>query len=427
MKSKVICVVMGGGQGKRLYPLTKYRCKPAASLGGKYRLVDIPISNCLNSGYNKIYVLSQFKTASLHQHIHNTYQFDPYGGGFIEILSPEQTEKGETWYQGTADAVRQNLHHFSAGENDLIIVLSGDQLYNMDLQEMAEQHRQRGAEVTIAAKAIPVSQVLGLGLMRIRDDLTIAEFVEKPADPAVIEGLAISDNLAAGLTAKSGEKHCLVNMGIYVFNKQTLFHALDESPEEDFGKGIIPGLVGRARLMAFIFEGYWEDIGTVRAFFEANLALTDPLPAFDLFNPGRPIFTHSRYLPPPKINRSEIKRSLVGDGSILDGAILERCIIGLRSVVREGTRLRNAVLMGNDFYETAEDQAETRREGLPDLGLGRNCNIADAIIDKNARVGDNVRLSPEGKPDMQETDTYMVRDGILIVHKGAVIPSGTVI
>ena len=283
MEKKVIAVIMGGGRGSRLHPLTKERCKPAVPLAGKYRLVDIPISNCLNSGVNKIYLLTQFNTASLHRHIQETYRFDPFGGGTVEILSAEQTEAGDNWYQGTADAVRQNLHHFTSTDYDHVLILSGDQLYRMDFQKILSQHIESGADVTVSAIPVPVSQLEGLGLMRVKDNLEISEFVEKPTDPAVIDGLAISDSLEAQLqNSSSDEKRCLASMGIYVFNRRTMEEAL-KSSATDFGKEVIPVLLNTKKLYSYIFEDYWEDIGTVKAFFEANLQLTDPVPHFNFF------------------------------------------------------------------------------------------------------------------------------------------------
>lgn len=416
---------MGGGRGSRLYPLTQERCKPAVPLAAKFRLVDIPISNCLNSGINRIFLLTQFNTASLHRHIQDTYRFDPFTGGMLDILSAEQTERGDNWYQGTADAVRQNLHHFADYNHDLVLILSGDQLYRMDYRRIIQQHLETKAEVTIAALPVPVSKVEGLGLMRVQDNLEISEFVEKPKDPKIIEGLAISDGLSSQLDAKQTEPCCLASMGIYLFNRSTLVRSL-ENTMTDFGKEIIPGLLGRSRLNAFIFEGYWEDIGTVRAFFEANLQLTDPLPPFNFFLPGQPIYTHPRYLPASKINRCSINHVIVGDGCIVTDSYLRRCVIGVRSVLREGARLENVVMMGADYFESDEMLAENLRRGRPDIGIGANCVIRNAIIDKNARIGNNVVLDPAGKPADYEAMGLYIRDGVLIAPKGAIVADNTV-
>jgi glucose-1-phosphate adenylyltransferase len=413
---------MGGGRGTRLYPLTKERCKPAVPLAGKYRLVDIPISNCLNSGYNRIFVLSQFLTASLHRHIQKSYQFDPFGGGFIDILSAEQTEKSNAWYEGTADAVRRNLVHFHRHGHDYILILSGDQLYRMDFSKIVDQHIATGADVTIAAIPFPVSKIEGLGLMRVSDDLTISEFVEKPKDPAVINSLTISEALEAKL-APSAEKRCLASMGIYVFSRDVLRKALDNGMK-DFGKEVIPALLGKSKLCSYIFEGYWEDIGTVRAFFEANLALAQPLPPFNFFDRSAPIYTHPRYLPSSKINRCAIDHVIIGDGCLITDSTLKHCVISIRSILGEFSNLEDVVMMGADYYQTDKEVAADRAQGRPPIGVGRNCRIKHAIIDKNARIGDGVVLSPEGKPDGDYAHEVVIRDGILCVCKGAVIPSG---
>jgi glucose-1-phosphate adenylyltransferase len=426
MKSKVVCVIMGGGRGTRLHPLTSERCKPAVPLAGKYRLVDIPISNCLNSGLNQIFVLTQFNTASLHRHIQESYKFDPFGGGFVDILSAEQTQKGDTWYQGTADAVRQNLHHFDVADDDLVLILSGDQLYQMDFEALIEQHRRTKASVTIAAKAMRTTEVHGLGLMRVDDDLSIREFVEKPTDQKVIEGLALGEAVTAQLDAAEGEKFVLANMGIYCFDMRTLRESLDNS-YTDFGKEVIPHLLGKVNLMGFIFSGYWEDIGTVRSFFEANLSLTNPVPPFNFFDQGNLVYTRARFLPACKINGVHIDRGIMAGGCIVSKSQLERVVVGVRSVIKEGAVFRNVVMMGGDYFEDDEDRQQNRDLQRPDIGVGRNCHIENAIIDKNARIGDNVRLSPEGKPDMYEEGDVIVRDGVLLVVKNGVVPDGTVI
>lgn len=423
----VLAVVMGGGRGTRLYPLTKERCKPAVPLAGKYRLVDIPISNCLNSGINRIFLLTQFNTASLHRHVTGAYHFDSFGQGFVEIMAAEQTEKSNDWYQGTADAVRRNLIHFRSHPHDSVLILSGDQLYRMDFRQIIEQHISTGADVTIAAIPVPVSRVEGLGLMRVSDTLEIQEFVEKPKDPAVINSLAISPALEKRLTAPSGEKRCLASMGIYVFSRGVLQDALANSMT-DFGKEVIPSLRGRRRLLAYIFEGYWEDIGTVRAFFDANLALAQPLPPFNFYTHTTPIYTHARFLPASKINRCTIDHVVVGDGSIITDTALKHCVIGIRSIVREGSILEDVVMMGADLYESEAEVESNASRGVPSIGVGRNCRIRGAIIDKNARIGDGATLSSDGKSDGSYADgAVIIRDGVLVVLKGAVIPAGATV
>lgn len=421
MKSRVVSVVMGGGRGTRLQPLTSLRCKPAVPLAGKYRLVDIPISNCLNSGLNQIYVLTQFNTASLHRHIRESYVFDAFGGGFVDILSAEQTETGDNWYQGTSDAVRQNLHHFHAGEKDLFLIVSGDQLYQMDFRHIIEQHRRSGAEVTIAAKPVPISQVESLGIMRVGESLEIVDFFEKPKEPSLISGLRMSDKMGRA----SDEERCLASMGIYIFNKSTLFHALEHSNADDFGKEIIPGLLGRAKLHAFVFDGYWEDIGTVGAFFEANLRFTERVPPFNFFDRDRVVYTHARFLPASKLNRCRIEQGVVADGCVISDAEVIRSVVGIRSEIREEALLENVVMMGADFLESPEDRENNDAKGIPHIGIGQGAVIRNAIIDKNARIGANVKLSPEGKPDFYEAGGVVIRDGVLVVPKETVVPDNT--
>lgn len=417
---------MGGGRGTRLHPLTTERCKPAVPLAGKYRLVDIPISNCLNSEINRIFLLTQFQTASLHRHVQGTYHFDPFGGGFVDILAAEQTEKGADWYQGTADAVRRNLMHFRAFPHDLVLILSGDQLYRMDYREIIDQHVKSGSDVTLAAVPFPVSKVDGLGLMGVNDELVIQKFAEKPKDPEVVRSLALSPGVEAQLKTPSTEPRCLASMGIYVFNRLALAQALDTTMA-DFGKEIIPGLLGKMKLSAFIFEGYWEDIGTVRAFFEANLALAQPLPPFNFFDATKPIYTQDRYLPASKLNRCEIDQVVIGDGSIITDSSLRHSVLGIRTFIGDGTALEDVIVMGADYYESPEQLAENETRGRPHLGVGRNCRIRHSIIDKNARIGDGCVISPAGKEDGSYLEgRIVIRDGVLVVPKGVTLSPGTI-
>jgi glucose-1-phosphate adenylyltransferase len=426
-QKRVLAVIMGGGRGTRLAPLTLERCKPAVPLAGKYRLVDIPISNCINSEINRIFLLSQFNTASLHRHVQGAYQFDPFGGGFVDILSAEQTEKSLDWYQGTADAVRRNIIHFRKYPHDLILILSGDQLYRMDFREIIEQHIATGADITISAKPFPISRVEGLGLMRVSDDLSIQEFVEKPKDPAVIARLALSAALQSKLREHPDEGQCLASMGIYVFNRAALAEAL-ENAMTDFGREVIPSLLGKMKMFAHIFEGYWEDIGTVRAFFEANLALAQPLPPFNFFDAGTPVYTHYEYLPASKLNKCAIDNVVVADGCILTDSKLKHCLFGIRSYVGEGADLEDVVMMGADYFEAPEQIAANAARGKPNLGVGKGCYIRGAIIDKNTRIGDGSRLTAAGNADgTYANGAVVIRDGVLVVPKGAVIPPGTVV
>ncbi|OHE72326.1 MAG: glucose-1-phosphate adenylyltransferase [Verrucomicrobia bacterium GWC2_42_7] len=426
MKTNVCCIIMGGGRGSRLYPFTQVRCKPAVPLGGKYRIVDIPISNCLNAGYNKIYLLTQFNTESLHRHVHESYRFDSFGGGFVEILSAEQTESDENWYQGTADAVRQNLKHIPLSDDSLVLILSGDQLYRMDLELLIKQHIQTKADVTIATKAMPISRASEFGVMRTEKDLSVSAFYEKPKDPSVTQSVIIDKTLRSTLKDPSDTPYCLISMGIYVFNVSVLKKVLD-SKDKDFGKEVIPNLVGKSRLYSYIFDDYWEDIGTVSSFFEANLMLTDSLPIFNFFDEINPIYSRARHLPGSKLNSCTVEHTVVCDGCIISQANLHRCVIGSRSIIRENSQLENVFMMGADHFESMDEMAINKSKGIPDIGIGKNCYIRNAIIDRNARIGDNVRLSPEGKsPSFQQGSIY-VRDGVLCIAKNGVVPDNTIL
>jgi glucose-1-phosphate adenylyltransferase len=422
-QNPVLTVILGGGRGTRLFPLTQHRCKPAVPLAGTYRLVDIPISNCLNAGYNRIFVLTQFLTASLHRHIHASFQFDPFSGGFVEILAAEQTDHGADWYQGTADAVRRNLQHFAPHEYDLVLILAGDQLYRMDFRHLVAQHVATGADVTIAATPVPVSRVAGLGLLRVAADRSIAAFVEKPTDPVVIQGLTMPSTLEATLAQPSAEPRCLASMGIYVFSRAMLRAALD-TPMTDFGQEIMPSLLGRVRLFAYVFDGYWADLGTVRAFFEANLALTQPHPPFNLFDPRAPIYTHARYLPPSHLTHCTLDRVVCGEGCLVTEAHLSRCVLGSRSRIEADVALEDVVMLGASGYQTADEIAADRAQGRPPIGIGRQSRLCHAIIDRDARIGDGVVLAPAGHPDGDYPYGLMIREGILCVGRGACIPSG---
>ncbi len=427
-KREIICIIMGGGRGSRLYPLTKERCKPAVPLGGKYRLVDIPISNCLNSGYNRIYVLTQFNTASLHRHIQESYKFDSFGGGCVEILSAEQTDSSDSWYQGTADAVRQNLHHFGNRRKDaLYIILSGDQLYRMKITEMVRLHDSTGSAVTIAAKPVGLDAAGGLGLMRVNDSSQIEEFTEKPTDPEVIQKFAVSEGIRSRMKNPGDQDYCLASMGIYVFNAQTLISAL-ETKATDFGKEIIPDLLGKVKMSSYVFDDYWEDVGTIRAFFETNLQLTNALPPFDFFNQEDKIYTRARLLPASKLNSCTVENVVLGEGCIVTNGNLKHSLLGVRSVVQSNSKLEDVVMLGADFYETIEEIEENKSLGRPGLGIGAGSFIKHAILDKNVRIGENVTLDPAGLPDhLDQGDGVFIRDGVMIVSKDATLPDGFVL
>ena len=424
--SNVLCVIMGGGQGTRLFPLTKDRAKPAVPIAGKYRLVDIPISNCINSGFRRVYVLTMFNSASLHSHISRTYKFDVFTKGFVEILAAQRTLTNTSWYEGTADAVRKNLVHFLSHDFDYLIILSGDQLYRMDFRPLIEQHTQTGADVTVATIPVNEHAAQALGILQIADDLRITRFVEKPKDPTVIDSLKLTPEMQAKLEIKNPNESLLASMGIYVFNRKLICELLNNSLT-DFGHHIIPNAIQTHRVLSHVFQGYWEDVGTIRSFFEANLDLVSELPRFNLFDTSAPVLSHPRFLPGSKINGAQIDHAVISDGCIINRARITHTIVGLRTIVEAGTDLNNVVILGSDFYESQESVEQHEREGKPRIGIGANCKITNAIIDKNARIGNNVTISPAGKPDKVDHELYYIRDGIVIIPKDGVIPHGTVI
>jgi glucose-1-phosphate adenylyltransferase len=427
--STVLCVIMGGGQGTRLFPLTKERSKPAVPLAGKYRLVDIPISNCINSGFRRIYILTQFNSTSLHSHISRTYKFDQFTSGFVEILAAQQTLTNTSWYEGTADAVRKNLIHFLNHDFDYLIILSGDQLYRMDFRPVVAQHVETNADITVATIPVERAAMPALGIMQMAEDHRILRFEEKPKDTAAQDSLRLDPKWYArlGITGPAvRDELFLASMGIYVFNRELIRSLLDH-PLPDFGKHIIPHAIHSNRVFAYVFQGYWEDIGTIRSFFEANLDLVSELPRFNFFDMNAPIFSRPRFLPGSKINGAQIDHALVADGCIINHARITNSIVGLRTVVSAGTELNRVIGLGSDYYESEESVAKHEHEGKPRIGIGANCKIENTIIDKNARIGNNVVISPAGKPDKLDHELYYIRDGIVIIPKGALIPHGTVI
>jgi len=424
--SNVLSVILGGGRGTRLFPLTKERAKPAVPLAGKYRLVDIPISNCINSGLRRIYLLTQFNSASLHRHIAQSYKFDHFSGGFVELLAAEQTYADTSWYQGTADAVRKNLIHFLNYEWDYLLILSGDSLYRMDFRQVIETHAECAADITVATIPVGRGQAQSLGIMQIDADRRITRFVEKPKDPAVLDSLRLPTDWYPRLGIKGDGELFLASMGIYVFNRPILRQMLDNSLA-DFGKHVIPSAIQNLRVCSFVFQGYWEDIGTIRAFFEANLDVTNELPRFNFFDMEAPIFSHPRFLPGSKINGAQIDHGVISEGCILNRAVITHSIVGLRSSVGAGTLLNRVILLGSDYYESLESIIEHEKAGQPRIGIGSNCRIENTIVDKNARIGNNVVISPAGKPEKVDHLNYYIRDGIVIIPKNGVIPHGMVI
>jgi glucose-1-phosphate adenylyltransferase len=416
---QTLAIIMGGGAGTRLFPLTKDRAKPAVPLGGKYRIVDIPISNCLNSGLRSIYVLTQFNSMSLHRHIQASYKFDNFSRSFVDILAAQQTLAGSQWYQGTADAVRQNMRYFLERPFDFYLILSGDQLYRMDFRALLHQHIRSGADITLATKPVHRNEVSEFGIMHSGVDRRITRFVEKPADETVLGEMRMSRELLNAINFDKEQQFYQASMGIYVFNRQVLIECL-ENNLVDFGKDVIPNAIKDRHVSAFIYQGYWEDIGTIRAFYEANLDLTDIVPEYSFFEPDAPIYTHPRFLPGSKINGATLRQSIISDGCIISDAHLERCVVGIRSVIQSGATIRNTIVMGADYFEL--DSAT--KSGRPPIGIGRHCVIERTIIDKNARIGDGVVISPEGKPAHVDAENYFIRDGIVVIPKNAVIPSG---
>ena len=422
----VLTLVLGGGRGTRLYPLTKFRSKPAVPVGGKYRLIDIPLSNCIHSGLNQIYLLTQFNSASLHRHIRSTYNFDAFSGGFVEILAAQQTIANADWYQGTADAVRHNLRYIQQREVSEVLILSGDQLYRTNFQGMIHSHRESGADVTIATVPVYSRDASGLGIMRVDRSGRVEGFLEKPrteqeldlvrTDPAWIDSMGIA----------SRGRDCLANMGIYLFNRKTLIDVLEKTEYRDFGREVFPASIRSRRVQMHLFDGYWEDIGTIRSFYEANLGLAGKTPPFQLLAADAPVYSRARFLPPTRLDGATVRGSLVADGCIIgEGTVIENSVIGLRCVIGPDVVVRNSVLMGNDFYQDPREAACGRPNGCPALGIGPGARIQQAIIDKNCRIGRNVQIvNSDRRESADETEHAMICDGIVVVPKGATVPDG---
>ncbi|MFI5156870.1 MAG: glucose-1-phosphate adenylyltransferase [Chitinophagales bacterium] len=424
MSKKVLAVILGGGAGTRLYPLTSSRSKPAVPIAGKYRLVDIPISNCLNSGINRMFVLTQFNSASLNRHIKNTYHFSAFSSAFVDILAAEQTPDNPTWYQGTADAVRQCLRHLGPFESEYVLILSGDQLYQMDFMEMLNSHIAKKADISIATIPVADREAPEFGIMKNDKEGFIKSFIEKPKKEVL--GEWVSDTGAE--MQRMGRKY-LASMGIYIFNRQLLTDLLQNEYVEatDFGKEIIPQSISKYKVISYQYDGYWTDIGNIYSFFEANLGLTNDVPDFNLFDNNNAIYTRARMLPPAKISGTTLERTIIAEGCIINASRVENSVIGIRTRIGNGTTIVSSYLMGIDFYETIEEIEHARSHGLPTVGIGNRCYIRNAIVDKNCRIGDDVRIN--GGHHLENTDhsLYTVKDGIVVVKKGAVLPSGFVI
>jgi glucose-1-phosphate adenylyltransferase len=416
-KKNVIAIILGGGQGSRLYPLTESRSKPAVPIGGKYRLVDIPISNCMNSDIYRIFVLTQFNSASLNAHIKNTYHFSIFSHAFVDILAAEQTPDNAKWFQGTADAVRQCMPHFLNHDFDYALILSGDQLYQMDLNEMIEEHIKNEADISIATLPVNAKDAPEFGILKTNSENFIEAFIEKPAKELLPDWESdVSDQM------KSEGKHYLASMGIYVFNRKFLLDVMSDTGTQDFGKEIIPQAVGKKKIFSFQYEGYWTDIGNIDSFFEANIGLTDDIPKFDLFDNDNKIFTRPRLLPPTKFKNTNIDRSLVSDGCILNAKEIVRSVIGNRSRIGNDTIIQNSYVMGNDFYQNIDDMNEDVKNNKQLIGIGERCFINNAIVDKHCRIGNDVYINGGKHLENFSNELYSIKDGIVVVKKGAILP-----
>ncbi|MEO1021223.1 MAG: glucose-1-phosphate adenylyltransferase [Bacteroidota bacterium] len=423
MKNSVIAVILGGGRGTRLFPLTDHRSKPAVPVGGKYRLVDIPISNCLNSEIRRIYVLTQFNSASLNRHIKNTYNFDAFSSGFVDILAAEQTAQNTDWFQGTADAVRQSVHHMENHQHDYVLILSGDQLYQMDYKKMLKRHIQNKSDLTVATIPVVADEATGFGIMKTNAEGMIQSFVEKPE----IQDLEGWKSEVPEPYAEQG-KHYLASMGIYIFNREVLKKLFDDNPGAiDFGKELIPKCVdGEHRVSSFEFGGYWTDIGTIKSFFEANLSLADTVPEFNLYDNDSFIYTRARLLPGSKLMGTTLENALIAEGCIIEASRIVRSVVGIRSRLGKGTTIENSIIMGNDYFQD-RNVIDIATDKSPAFGVGQRCYISNCIVDKNVAIGNDVRIvGGDHLPDGDHTYHY-VRDGIIIIRKGTVIPAGTII
>jgi glucose-1-phosphate adenylyltransferase len=416
--TNVLGLILGGGAGTRLYPLTKERAKPAVPLAGKYRLIDIPMSNCFNAGIDKIAILTQFNSVSLHRHIYRTYVRDNFAGGWVQILAAEQTPRSEDWYQGTADAVRKQYVEIKSAGTDYVLILAGDHLYRMDYHRFCQYHVDSDADITIAVQPVGREDASGLGILKLAADNRIVDFVEKPKTSKELEGLHSRDD---------PERPFMASMGVYVFKYRTMVELLGNEAHNDFGKHIIPAAIKSHRVVGYVFDGFWEDIGTIRRFYDVNLQMAKPNPPFDFYNAERPIYTHARFLPGSEVHLSRLEGVLLGDGCRIYGADINDSVIGLRSKINYGVTIRWSVIMGADYYETEEDIRENKLLARPNIGVGDGSVIEGAIVDKNARIGSNVRIRRLADRPDQESENWVAREGLVIVPKNAVIADGTVI
>ena len=423
MNNNTLAIILGGGQGSRLAPLTESRSKPAVPIAGKYRLVDIPISNCINSDIKRMFVLTQFNSASLNQHIKNTYHFSHFSTAFVDILAAEQTPDNPTWFQGTADAVRQCMQHFINHEFDYALILSGDQLYQMDFNEMIRQHEKSGATISIATLPVTAKEAPEFGILKTDSENFITSFIEKPNANLLPEWTSeVSEE------SKAEGKLYLASMGIYIFNRELLVELMKNPDAKDFGKEIIPQAIGKQKILSYQYEGYWTDIGNIDSFFEANLGLTDDIPKFNLFDNSSKIYTRARVLPPSKITgASTIDKSVVAEGCIINGTTIEHCVIGIRSRIGFGSTILNSYLMGNDYYQNLEEIRTNNLNNITNVGIGERCFINNTIVDKNCRIGNDVRLNGGNHLEDTNTDLYTIKGGIIVVKKGVALPDGFIV
>ena len=424
ISQEVVAMILGGGAGTRLAPLTSARSKPAVPIAGKYRLVDIPISNCINSEINRMFVLTQFNSASLNRHIKNTYRFSAFSTAFVDILAAEQTPDNPAWYQGTADAVRQCLRHLSAFPSEYVLILSGDQLYQMDFNKMLANHKECGADISIATIPVADREAPEFGILKVDENSMISSFVEKPARETLAEW--VSDT---GAAMQQKGRNYLASMGIYIFNRQLLLDLLLKIHPEatDFGKEIIPSSIDSYRVASYQYDGYWTDIGNIYSFFEANLELTADVPEFNLFDNTKAIYTRPRMLPPAKISGTTLEKTVIADGCIINASRIEHSVMGIRSRVGYGSTIVSCYVMGSDFYETLDDINNDANKGRPAIGIGKRCYLKNCIIDKNCRIGDDVRLNGGAHLENKDTELYTIKDGIIVTKKGAVFPNGYVV
>jgi len=427
MLQNVSGIIMAGGAGSRLWPLTKNRAKPAVPLAGKFRLIDIPISNCINSGIRRIFVLTQFNSVSLNRHITQTYFFAPFSEGFVQILAAQQTAETKDWYQGTADSVRKNLRYLMWKGMDYHLILAGDHLYSMDYRDLLNYHIESKADVTVGVLPVTDQQVSGFGILKLNKRGQIVDFIEKPDKETNLDPYRAPVDWMKQKGFDPAEKPYLGSMGIYIFNRDVLADLLNECKHEDFGKGVIPYAIRTRKVFGYVFGGYWEDVGTIGSYYEAMMDLVQPIPKFNFYQAKRPIYTRPRYLPGAKISGCHVCRTVINEGAILEESYIEDSMIGIRSRIRKGAKITHSVILGRDFYETNEDLKENEKQGIPDTGIGFDCVIEKAIIDKNARIGPNVKILDQGRDREVETENYSIKDGIVIVPKNAIIMPGEVI